>query len=269
VVAISVWLCIGAPAFATDALEQLQYTVTYRGLFSVGQDLPIADLQLETRAAQDGSVLRESRLEASSAAYPVVESVFPIRYRFRTWSSGDHGQPVAFESYEKTRKERHRLYLRDASKSGVRRYDLNNGAGRQEMAQLEAGVSPSALAGGELLLDRLALLQRVRGQELRERAEYLLPVTNGREHFVYRIKVEGAEVLDLGGRAVAAWRLSFDGMKEKRDGTREVAHDPVLIWVSQTSDHIPLRVDSRHAVGLFRVELNARPELAQLARIDR
>ena len=77
--------------------------------------------------------LVEMRLDATSANYPNVESLYPIRYRFRTWSMPDAGQLVGFETYEKSRKIRHRLYLRDASELGVQR----------PMSMPESGVTRS------------------------------------------------------------------------------------------------------------------------------
>ncbi|MCP5431126.1 MAG: hypothetical protein H6962_13655 [Chromatiaceae bacterium] len=50
------------------------------------------------------------------------------------------------------------------------------------------------------LLDRLGMLQRVRAQALADAAEFSFPVTNGREHLTYRVKVEGRETVNIGPR---------------------------------------------------------------------
>ena len=39
---------------------------------------------------------------ASSAAYERVESLYPIRYRFRSWADAETGQLIGLEAYEKT-----------------------------------------------------------------------------------------------------------------------------------------------------------------------
>jgi len=253
---------------AQAGADALEYRVIYRGMFSGGADMPIADLVLEASKAQGSADLRQARIEVSSSAYPLVESLFPIRYRFRNWTVGDQGQLLGFESYESTRKVRHRLYLRDGSNPGVRRISLKAGAGRREMAQLEAGEAPVPPIGGERLLDRLGLLQFVRRQDLAEQVEYRLMVTNGRERLVYEVRVVAAQILDLGDVSLPAWKLRFDGLQSGQNGGLEPAHRPVYVWLSQTPEHIPLRIDSRHAIGRFRVELKNRPLLKQIAQAD-
>lgn len=251
-----------ARAGASGALE---YRVSYRGIFSAGTDMQIADLRLESRMLPDSGGLSEAGVEVSSQAYPLVENLFPIRYRFRSWTTQDQGRLLGFETYESTRKLRHRLYLRDDSGVGVQRYDLKNGEGRGEMAQLETGVAPVVAAKGERLLDRLGLLQRVRQQNLHKQAAYRFVVTNGRKRFIYDITVVAAQNLELGGVSLPAWKLRFDGRESGESDSPKPAHRPVYVWLSQAPGHIPLRVDSRQAIGLFRVELKGRPGLNQIA----
>ncbi len=261
-------LSLATMLLAQAGADVLDYRVIYRGMFSGGADMPIADLLLETRIAQGSRDLRQARIEASSVAYPLVETLFPVRYRFRNWTIGDQGQLLGFENYESTRKVRHRLYLRDDSSLGVRRFDLKAGAGWRELEQLEAGEMPVPPVAGERLLDRLGLLQLVRGQNLADQSEYRFVVTNGRERLVYDVRVVAAQTLDLAGVSLPAWKLRFDGLESSRNGGLEPAHRPVYVWLSQTPEHIPLRVDSRHAIGRFRVELKNRPLLRQIAEAD-
>jgi len=257
--------CLLLTPGAAGATSVLDYQVTYRGVFSAGTDLPIADLRLDSRRHAGAPGILETRIEASSAAYPLVESLFPIRYRFRNWTTPQAGAAlIGFETYERTRKLRHRLYLRDGSKLGVRRFDVVAGTGDEAIAQLEAGVSPMAPALDGSLLDRLGLLQRVRQEPLHEQAVYRFDVTNGRERLRYRVKVEADQLLYLDGVAVPAWKLRFDGLETGKDGRPVPAHRPLYLWLSQSSGRIPLRVDSRHRIGLFRIQLNDRATLERL-----
>ena len=258
---------LGGSALATQTLERLDYRVSYRGVLSLGQDVQIADVSLQTRALGGELGLREVSLEASSAAFPAIESVYPIRYRFRTWLSADKGRLVGFETYEKTRKERHRLYLRDGSELGVTPLDTGDGAARRAIARIESGEGLAGAAVQGLLLDRLGLLARVRREALAEGAEYRFAVTHGRHSMVYRVRVEVAQTLQLGGQSVPAWKLRFDGFRLKDEGAQEPSHRPVYIWLSRAPGHVPLRADSRHAVGLFRVELEPSAALNRLASV--
>jgi len=248
-------MLLACAASGAQPVRQYDYRVIYQGPFSLGAEMPIADLALQTHRPADGGELREARLEVSSEAYPVVESLYPIRYRFRSWTGAADGQLVGFESLERTRKERHRLYLRDGSERGVRRLDARAAAGQDAIARLDAGVRPAVAGRARQLFDRLGLLQLIRGKALHERDEYRLPVTNGRDLMVYRVKVEGSEMLPLDGRWLPAWKVRFDGYEVAADGREEAVHRPVFIWLSRDPEQVPLRVDARHAVGLFRIEL--------------
>jgi len=207
--------CVAARA---QPALQYDYQVIYDGPFSLGAETPIADLALQTRRPTDAAGLQEARLEVTSEAYPGVESLYPIRYRLRSWTETTDGQLVGFESLERTREERHRLYLRDGSERGVRRVDMAAEAGREAIAQLDAGVRPALPDAARQLFDRLAMLQRIRGETLHDQAEYRLPVTNGRDRLVYHVRVEGSELLQLHGRTLPAWKIRFDGYEITADG---------------------------------------------------
>lgn len=255
-------------ASASGAVQYYEYRVTYRGVFSLGQDMPVADLTLQAGPVGNGtgSDLAEVRVEVSSQDYAVVESLYPVRYHLRSWSTSGSGQLVGFESFEKTDRQRHRLYLRDGSEPGVRSFDRAQGAGGELVAQLDAGVRPAATAQTGALFDRLGLMQRIRAESLHDQAEYRLPVTSGRDRLVYHVKVEGTQTLEIGGQPMPAWKVRFDGYKTAADGREEVAHRPVFIWFSQDQERVPLRADARHAVGFFRIELKPGPDGARVAR---
>ncbi len=267
------WLLWGG---GIEAGVSLDYGVIYRGVFSMGRDMPIADVSLQTRSSDATPQLREYSLEASSAAYPLVESLFPLRYRFRTWALGGIGNVIGFETFEKTRKLRHRLYLRDIA-GGFSRHDPDAGDAADAIARMRAGRLPEqipaeALARSpltRLLFDRLGLLQHVRQRPLHDGVTFSLPASNGRDPMRYHVRVEAAQTLALHGRQLAAWKLRFDGFDIERDGVERPAHRSVFVWLSRDADRIPLRVDSRHAIGLFRVELKDPVGLVAGERLNR
>lgn len=87
--------------------------------------------------------LRETRLEATSRHYPLVESLYPIRYRFRSWSTAGGQDLVGFETFEQTRERRHRLYLRDdETKRGLRRYQVGS---RHAIGLFRIELAPASL----------------------------------------------------------------------------------------------------------------------------
>ena len=138
------------------------------------------------------------------------------------------------------------------------------------MRQLDAGQLPRQIEDSQTnLLDRLGLLQHVRGQPLQAGATYRFQVTDGRKRYDYRVQVELAEELRLGEFAIPAWKISFDGSRKKSNGKVVQAHRPLTIWLSQAPGHIPLRVDSHNAIGLFRLELKDVQRLQQIASLIR
>lgn len=260
------WLFVQA---AGAVGESLHYKVTYRGVFSLGRDLPIVDLEMRNAAAvaAPGGLFR-TELSGTSSAYSLVESLYPIRLQFRSWGDAG-GDLVAFESFEQTDKVRHKLYLRDDTPIGVRVLDVAAGEGRDALDRLEAGRALPVPAGDAHWFDRLGMLQQVRASELHEGRRFEFPVTNGRHSLRYRVTVERADTLHLGGRALAAWKVRFDGFEVDGSGRETAAHRPVYFWLAQASGHAPLRADARHAIGLFRIELVGQlPDglLAQTAR---
>lgn len=262
-VTIALTAILMLPASAADGRETLSYEVIYRGVFSLGQDLPIAALTLATDTTAVPGGVRVG-LQASSAGYEPVESAYPLRYRFRSWADAATGHLMGFETYEKTRREKHRLYLRDASPRGVRRIEPDTCNGAATMRRLDGGIAPSE-ASASPLFDRLGVLQRVRAAVLEEGAQYSFPVTDGRRRLAYRVSVERATTLTVGGLTRAAWKLRLDADERDHRGRKVAAHRPVYIWLSRDRQRRPLRVDVRHAIGLFRVQLVDPPITRQIA----
>ena len=232
---------------------------------SAGSELPIADLGLDQQPSANGSGLNLTRIEASSYAYPLVEGLFPIRYRLQSWNHAESDALAGFETYESMRRKRHRLYLPDDSSRGMRRYNLLQGDGQAELDRLEAGEGLSQTRTGKGPVDRLGLLQRVRRELLAEDASYRYEVTNGRDLLIYKVSVVAAQTLNIAGAELPAWKLRFDGLERGRQGKLEAAHRPVYVWLSRSPGHVPLRVESRHPVGRFRVELKQGPALQRVA----
>ncbi|MDJ0738945.1 MAG: DUF3108 domain-containing protein [Gammaproteobacteria bacterium] len=251
--------CLLAASPVVAAAQDLVFQVVYRGVFSLGNDMPIADVTLRAAAPPAAEI----DLRASSEHYPTVESLYPIRYRFRSWSDPQTGHLRGFEAYEKTRREKHRVYVRDAA-SDMRRYDMSDAAARQAVQTLQQGGS-AAPAVLQPLFDRLGLLQHLRRQALADGAAFDVPVTDGKDRIHYRVSVERSTTLRLGGVAVPAWKLRLDASETDARGREQTAHRPAYLWLSRDRDHVPLRIDVRHAIGRFRAELTTPQALQRIA----
>ncbi len=251
-------LIAGAASASAATPEALGYQVVYRGMFSLGREMPIADIRLAKESFTGKGTASQTTMTASSVAYDQVESLYPIRYRFRSWADGESGQLIGLEAYEKTHREKHRMYLRDDSAAGMRRVDPSAAADSEQLAGLLAAESP-AIADARPLFDRLGLLNQIRQQKLSVGAAFDFPVTNGRDRMHYRVHVQKAAKLSLGNLELPSWKLRLDAMENDEHGEEVAAHRPVYIWLSRDARRLPLRVEVRHAVGLFRVQLSSPP----------
>jgi hypothetical protein len=247
------------PLLAAPGGEQLRYRVSYKGIFSAGSEVSIANAVLRTRQPAQQSPYLESELAVTSAPYGYVENLYPIRYRFRSWYWRDFSAALASEYFEYGRADdvEHKLiYLDSLDKPFITR-KLRPGK-QFDLELLRNGAyQPASSRGERRVFDRLGLLQSVRGQTLRPGQEIEAQVSNGSKMLRYRVKVEAAVPLRVAGRDWSALKLRFDGFERDKRGNEEHAHRPVYIWLSADDRHIPLLALSKHALGRFRIELTS------------
>jgi len=249
---------VGTAALADSSSEQLHYRASYRGFFSAGVDMSIADITLSTRLPRAQAPYLETEMGVTSAAYAHVEAFYPIRYRFRSWYLRDRSASLVSEYFERNNpdKLKHRLiYLDDPGEDFVA-HDLLQ-EGQLDLPALLTGDyrPPSTEQAPPARFDRLGLLQHVRGLPLAVGMMVDAPVTNGRAMLQYRIKVEARETIEVAGEQWQALKLRFDALKQDEHGNEQHSHRPVYIWLSDDEQHLPLRAVSRQTLGRFRIEL--------------
>jgi len=246
--------------------EELKYRASYRGIFSAGSEMAIADVVLRNRVPSLQSAYAETGMTASSANYGYVEALYPIRYRFRSWYRRDEPGVLASEYLESGRPDdiEHKLVFLDRAEAPF--VTRNIQADSHQLSRLERGkYRPRTPTGENRAFDRLGLLQHLRGQDLKPGKVVEAQVTNGSEMLFYRVKVEKAEQLTLAGTDWNALKVRLDGLETDRHGRERHAHRPVFIWFSDDSRHLPLLAESRHQLGRFRVELVSAPAPTQVA----
>lgn len=251
----AVLLCFGS-TLATELPEELNYRVSYQGVFSAGAKVPIADLVLRTdRPAPDAPYL-ESELLVSSAPYAAVETFYPIRYRIRSWYWPDRSAVLASEYHEFGRADdvEHKLiYLDRTDQPFLSRNLLKEDQGVLQ-ALLGGSYRAKAQPGQRHAYDRLGLLQAIRARHLAPGSEFTRIVSNGRKMLRYRVKVEKAQLLALGGQSRHALKLRIDGLEQDERGREKPAHRPVYLWLSADSRQVPLLAVARGAAGKFYIE---------------
>ena len=251
------WMASPFAQMDVRAGETLKLQVVYHGFFSAGNDMPIADVTLRTRSPGQNTQYMETAVEVSSKAYSFVESLYPIRYRFRSWYKADRSTCLAAEYYEQNNhrdKPRHRLIYFDRKKRPFITHDV----------VIEGPLGLPALQAGRyrvrehtppvVRFDRLGFLQHVRSLPLAVGYEADIPVSNGRYMMRYHIRVEKSEQVKVAGKTWKGLKIRFDGFKPK-EGKEEAAHRPLYLWLSDDEKRLPLRGVARHALGRFTFEL--------------
>lgn len=260
-------LCLSV-AFAPLAAEELRYRASYQGVFSAGTQMSIADVVLSSRRGEVDAPYAETELSVSSGPYAHVEALYPIRYRFRSWHWPDVSGVLVSEYHEYGRRDdvEHKLIYLDRPEQDFVAHKVTAELA-PELLSLRHGTYRPALEPGERkLFDRLGLLQHLRAQELSPGKSFELQVSNGSELLSYRVRVEAETTVEAAGREWPALKIRFDAFERDERGTERHAHRPVFVWLSRDGGHIPLRAESKHALGRFRIELTSGPAEARVAR---
>jgi len=247
--------------------ETLRYEASYSGVFSAGENLPVAAVQLNSKSLQlpvPGEIVQLS-MEVTSEPYPFVEKHFPFRVRYRSIYISDGQHMLALEKYEKTSRIKHEISWADIEQRKLLRFRREGkGAGKQLFpVMLQRWLKPGEqfefhkysrhpLENG--LLDWLSMLQVVRGKSLATGREYTFPVTDGKRLYRYRVRVQKRHEIEAGGKKRKAWKLRFDAIEE---GKHEPVHRSLYVWLADDARRTPLLFENRHPLGRFVVRLSA------------
>ena len=291
----------GSPAYLG---ERLNYTISYRGVFSAMNWIDIADAELQTeQSAFNGQPVYRSHLQVSTEAYGKMERFYPLRYRFESYFSTDLQRTLLFDEQKKTHKVRREIVWVDWEQRSANRYkqkvsrDAKEGgmedtgefdfADKGPRVKKKANGLPPLLTGlddadkGQFrqarganlrrlnnILDQLSLLQAVRVQDLVAGQEIRLPVLDGRDVLSYRIRVVKRETLEQQGQGWDTFKLRFDAFKQGAE-KGEIEHPPIYVWLTTDDRRIPVRFASNYALGKFAGQLKVLDSLAGLPKKER
>ncbi len=278
---------MAAPVDATRVLsdERLRYTISYRGLFSLGIKLVIAQAELTTRNVEylsDRQPTYLSMLNVTTAPYSKVELIYAFRYRYESWFSADLQRTQLASIWQKARRAEQDVIWFDWDTHLVRSYRWREG---DDEIVSSAKVEADGRSGGEVVLpsrllqqgfasgvdmqrfryagkaalpqsahglDYMAMLQSVRFSDLRSGKLYKLPVFNGAALTGFWVTVEDKEALAHGTIVLPAFKLRFDPIyadDSDKSGTR------VYVWISADLQRLPLRFFSETRYGAMTAEL--------------
>ena len=260
-------------AFATSFLnESLTYRAFYQGVFSSQEQIGIADVTWDTSSIQvgeSGEPAIETRLAVSSKNYKFVETLYPFRLVYRSLTLLDPVRSIAYEKYDSTEQHGRDLTWLNEESGVVLRFReghepegkatrqlpvaLENWGSQQQAYQYYKNARHKHLPG---MVDQTALLQRIRGERLSVGARYKVPVTDGKRRYIYKVRVVSDKPVIAAGRKWNALKIKFDGYRIE-DGKKFQDHEPLLVWLDNTSRRTPLRFEYRNAFGRFVVNLQS------------
>jgi hypothetical protein len=256
--------------------ERLEYTVSYKGVFSAWVWVDIADAAISTEldsSALDGRPVYRSEIWATTEPYRKAELVYPLRFRYQSWFSLEPPRTEVAARWQRARTEIEGGALWFDWGAGVirrfswREQDEATGKAAEPLVlpdylaeQRFFGIAlkrfryrgQAALTLAAEGLDYLALLQQVRFRDLRQAQTLYIPVSDGKDLLGYRIRVQARERLSRSDSSIEAFKLRFDPLYQDGD-----SHPEIYLWISSDRRRLPLRSYSEHAL-YGAVEVNLR-----------
>jgi hypothetical protein len=208
-------------------------------------------------------------MEVSSEAYDFVETLYPFRLVYRSLISLQPMKSIAYERYDSTDKHGRELTWLDAESSSALRFREGYADGRETDSQLPSVIvswgsqqqdyqyyKPARHKALPQMVDEMALLQRVRVEDLSVSAQFEIPVTDGKRQYLYKVSVVGSEPLTMANKSWDALKIKFDGYRIKH-GKSKQDHDTVWVWLANTPQRTPLRFEHQNAIGRFVIDLQS------------
>jgi hypothetical protein len=257
------WLSLGGAAFACvegDPTEALHYRAFYQGPLSLGERLEIARVSLRRDAwggDQDRPLVRSS-LEVTTDGYRRVQALYPLRLEYRSWFAEDCADTRMAELRRRSPDPNHQLLWFDQGL--VQRFTQKPGKKAVALPVLlhsVVGETERGFAGGGKvrfdgaagILDRLALLQRLRADPPAAGQSLELPVSDGKGLRGYRVVGEGREGPGSDSLIAGSQRLRL--IPQGQEGEEP----PTLVWLAEDAARTPLRFVAPRSFGNFEVRL--------------
>lgn len=253
-------------------------TLTYRAelksvltLFSWAMVGTITVQSEDSTRCPGGGSCRETEVWMTSETAPSLESLYPLRYLYRTVYRPDRQQTLAFEELRNRRNAaddvypwRHRMLWLAGRDGSAMRFDFD-GKGEAPPPDVAAWVHDDKIGEGNLrvknsrevpmnlpAVDRLGGLDILRSMELAPGVTWTRAGAGPKGSLTFRVTVEDKETLVTGSRTWEAWRLKVEE-RRNREGERDPA--PLYAWIADDAARTPVRFTMNHIVGSIRLTL--------------
>jgi len=260
---------VASPAKTEDASGRLSYTVSYRGLLSLGMQMDIAGVELYLNPAEVDSKASDQPIEVnvSTSAYDLSEALIPTRFCYR---SHLHGEELATReadwwsrigskatrghlNFDRTNRRVLRLHAERRLEEG---HDKEQAADqlskrfRQSGSAIDSERNEAPYPSGVGPLDRIGMMLWLRQQRLAPGQVLQPAVSNGKQLVGYRLEVEEIEEIEWNGERRSSFRIRMEPRVNNDDDT-----DPTWLWLSRDEARLPLLLRSSRAFGSFEARL--------------
>jgi hypothetical protein len=251
-----------------DAVEYdyLEFEINYKGKMSSNKVMPVA------KAVWSSPVMGSSGVDAlslmiSSEKHMKLEMSLPMRICHQSHFNQAQKRSQDFESYMQAGKRldylrvafdwsgrtmRYESSKAEMDSANTDPYDLTGRAANKKRIDWKTESGQVSLK--KVLLDRLSMLQQLRGMNLREGQVISVPVSDGKRPMEYWVTVTEDDSLSLMGQNLQALKLNFETFDLDPEHDRPM-HPPVDVWISKDARRLPLRMVGKFPVGLLDAKL--------------
>jgi hypothetical protein len=265
-------LAIASPS---ETGEELEYTLTFRGLLTGFVKLDIAKLTLSVEpemAKVGGRDAYITRLQMTTEPYTKAELLYPLRLDYYSWLDSQRLQPLVAAKSLRTRESRQEFFWWD--RPGGKGYHYQTPMKEQpeheerppehlrQFASLVEPAWPDLLKTKQIeleergIVDYMGLLHQLRQLPLVSGEWYEFSVFTGKRIEQYRVKGEKTH-LKRGGWNLPAYHLKLYEAEPDKGKLK----DEVNLWLSDDEDRRLIRFYAERTAGALEGILETgRPE---------
>jgi hypothetical protein len=266
--------------------EQLSYQVSYNGFASSYSDWSVADAKFSVMPVNfQGKDAYQFLVEIDSSEYSVAESLFKMRFFYRSLLNIAKTRSMLIEHKNDGKKLKHKLVwfdwqekvaeqFKNRKKKKVKQPWYVLGETRKWVVkpneviprwllaryqELEKGVPYFRPSGrgkiplSESTLDQLSATYLFREKEIKVGQTYRFPICTGKKVSTYELLVAKEEIIQIGQKMWSAYKIEINtknlhGVFTKSDDSR------LTVWLSKEKK-IPLIYEADVIYGLFKIVL--------------
>ena len=249
--AAAVWSIVVAAVVAAEHSsmpfapgEKLTFDLTWGGI-NAGE----AVLQVLPSTTLHGTAAHHFEMTARSN--PTIDQIFKIRDRLESYTDLKMTHSLLY---------REKLYEGGYRRNRVITFDWE----KNELTTISNDSKPRQVPVMPGTFDLLAAFYFLRLQPLPSMKKVECPITDGKINIVGRVDVKGKERIQVGGRAYAT--IILEPILDDVELFSPNENAGIRMWITADARRIPVRIESRVALGFFRAELRKAEQVSPPAK---